>query len=57
MFVFEGFILMFLAATPMAFLIVFNRDQYKLPRFMFYLSLLVLLASTLVLIGGFGIKL
>lgn len=54
MFLFEGFIVMFVCATPMALILIINRDKYELPRVIFYLSLGVLLSATLIIIGGVG---
>lgn len=51
MFFFEGFAIMFLTATPLAFFIVINRKGLKLPGFMVFLALLTILSSVFVLIG------
>jgi hypothetical protein len=51
MFFFEGYAIMFLTATPLAFFIVWNRDKLKPPTYMFYLALATLLASVFVFIG------
>lgn len=42
---------MFLSATPLAFFIVYKRDELKLPKYIFLLALATLFASVFVLVG------
>jgi len=51
MFFFEGFAIMFLTATPLAFFLVINRKEYRLPKYMLVLAMATLLSATFVLIG------
>jgi len=46
---------MFLTATPLAALLILNRRQLKLPKYIFFLSLLTLLAAVFVGIGFIGV--
>jgi hypothetical protein len=55
MFFFEGFLVMFLAATPLAALLIFNREKLSLPRHLQILAMLTLLASVFVGIGLVGV--
>lgn len=55
MFFFEGYAIMFLTATPLAFLLVFNRKNLRLPNYMVILAMITLLASVFVLIGFVGV--
>lgn len=46
---------MFLVATPLAFVVVFNRKRYKLPWYLVALALVTLLSGTIVAIGLVGV--
>ncbi len=55
MFIFEGFIVLFVAAAPLAGLLIFNRKKYNLPKYMLVMAMIALLASTVIAIGLIGI--
>lgn len=55
MFFFEGYLIMFLTATPLAFILVFNRKNLNLPRYVLALAFITLLAAIFVFIGFAGI--
>jgi|GEM_PF-5150582 len=51
MFFFEGFAIMFLTATPLAFFLILNRREYKIPKFMLFLALATIMSSVFVFVG------
>lgn len=48
---FLGFILQFVAGTILAFLLIYFRDRYKLPKLMMWLVYIVLLGSVFAAMG------
>ncbi|RJR29936.1 hypothetical protein C4564_01410 [Candidatus Microgenomates bacterium] len=51
---FEGFLVLFVAALPLSVILIYNRDKYDLPRVVNILAMIVLLASVAAGVGIIG---